>query len=109
TFTITGEDIWNHAPGVSLGNTVTGTGSLSVADPDGGELLVGPSDLNLPTLTGFDGHLIIGGIVNPGTPPLDGDETTTINTDNLTVSSSILSSGDITLLASNIFIEQDAV
>jgi hypothetical protein len=115
TFNITGDDVWNHAPDQSLGTTVIGDGALAVADPNLGDLIIGvdtsnPDNLLLPDLAAFEGHLIIGGTIEPGFPPLDGDETITINTDNMTVTpANIISAGDITLLASNIFIEGESL
>jgi hypothetical protein len=99
---VVGVDIWNHTPGDPLGSSVTGTGALMVPDAGGGDLTVGGGDLVLPTLTGFTGHLILGGTIDPPTVPFDANANIVINTDLLTVNDPIATGGDITLLASNI-------
>jgi hypothetical protein len=59
---------WNHTAGAKLTTgTVTGEGALTIPDTGAGNLDINGTDLNLPTLSGFEGHLIIGGSLDaPG-------------------------------------------
>ena len=113
---ISGDDIWNHVNGVSLGNAVTGNGSLSITNSDNpGDLEFGANGINLPTMTGFTGHLIIGGLFtdNPNFTGTDdpndvfsGNRNVTLNTATLDVNAPIITGGDITFLAQNINLTQ---
>jgi hypothetical protein len=107
---ITGDDTWNHFPGQTLtSGEVTGTGSLTVPDADSGELTIDATDLALPTLTGFTGNLILGGIIAPATLPLDGNTTAVvINTERLQVNEPILTGGNLVLLAQDIFLNSES-
>ncbi|MFQ5661317.1 MAG: hypothetical protein ACE5GZ_12910, partial [Gammaproteobacteria bacterium] len=102
TVTIAGNDTWNHAAGVSLGSTVTGAGSLTVPNAGLGDLVIDNTDLTLPAMNSYAGHLIIGGTIVPPTLPLDGNTNMTVNTDLLTMNAPIVTNGNITLIATNI-------
>ena len=108
-FTVTGEDLWLHVDSVRLGSSVVGDGSLTVSNEQGSsfDLTVSDAGLNLPDLTGFIGHLIIGGSLSPTTLPIDGDTEITINTQTLTVEDEIVTAGDVTLLATNIDLDNN--
>ena len=128
-------NFWYHRLGETLTtatNGVTGTGSLFIPDIDRGDLTIGTGDLILPDLTGFTGHLVIGGIINfltdpdvpyyvnptpePPTAPLP---TILVNTETLTVAGiippsgttatrpAIETGGPVTLLARNINLNND--
>ena len=123
-------NFWYHRSGeTSTIGSVTGSGSLFIPDINRGDLVIGtdlilPDDsLILPDLTGFTGHLVIGGIINPlAAPPSPyyvdpvggGLPTILVNTETLTVAGIIPTSGTtatrpaietggpVTLLARNI-------
>ncbi|NKB37752.1 MAG: filamentous hemagglutinin N-terminal domain-containing protein [Gammaproteobacteria bacterium] len=117
TIVVSGNDIWIHTAGVQLADSVTGNGSLTipnttgggliVSDASGNDLVVDSSDLNLPTLSGFNGHLIIGGLLLPPTLPISGDSQVNVNTDLLTINENIVTNGDLTLLGSNVDLNAD--
>ena len=109
TVNVTGDDTWNHATGISLGSAVIGNGTLTVPNAAGGDLAIGPTDLLLPDMTGFTGHLIAGGTITTPTLPLDGSKTVVVNTDILTVNSAIVlgTGGSVTLLGSNLDLNAD--
>jgi hypothetical protein len=115
--TIAGNDIWEHADGISLGSSITGAAdtSLRITNPSLGAITVGSTGLNLPTLTAFNGLLVIGGnmVDQTTTAPqfpqkngngnyLNGDTLIDVNTDVLRVDTAITSGGTITLIAQNI-------
>jgi hypothetical protein len=108
TYTATGNDTWNHTAGVRLATTVTGAGSLTIPDNAGGSLVIGAGDLVLPNLTGFSGHTVIGGTLTPGgVDPFYTATAITFNTVSLTVTDAISSGGSVTLLAGDIFLNND--
>ncbi len=114
---IEGNDIWYHNDGIPLGNSVTGTGTLTVPnstadtpiiDPAAGnDLVIDSTGLNLPDLTGFTGHIIIGGFLSPPNLPVDGDTRIQVNTDLLTLDENIVTNSDVTLLGSNVDLNAD--
>ncbi len=103
-FTIAGDDTWVHASGVPLGSAVVGGADTSLTAPGapGSDLTVGSLDLRLPTMTGFNGALIIGGTLTPPSLPVDGASAITVNTDLLTVSDPVITSGDVVLLGAEV-------
>ena len=108
---ISGNDTWHHINGQTLTTgAVTGTGTLTVPNEAGAPtaLTVGTDatrDLFLPNLIGFDGGLIIGGIMTPPTLPLNGGTTVTVNTSDLTVLDTIQTNGDISLFGFSLFLD----
>ena len=100
---------WNHTAGAKLTTgTVTGEGALTIPDLDAGTLGIDGADLVLPTLSGFSGHLIIGGSLDaPGIAPFYTADTITINTVKMTLASDITSGGEVTLLAGDIVLSAD--
>ncbi len=110
-FDIEGNDTWNYTDGISLGNTVTGTGALNVPNNaeaiEGNNLDVSPSGLNLPDLTNFRGHLILGGTLTPAILPVESESDIMVNTDQLTVNEDIVTGGDLTLLARKVDLGAD--
>ena len=108
TYTATGDDTWNHTAGVSLATAVVGTGSLTIPDAGKGTLDIGGGDLVLPNLTGFTGHTVIGGTLTPaGIDPFYLATDITFNTVTLTVIDAITSGGSVTLLAGDIFLNNN--
>jgi hypothetical protein len=109
--TITGNDIWHHVNGQTLATgAVTGSGTLTIPNETSAPsaLTVGTSnasDLFLPNLGGFTGGLIIGGTMDPPTLPFDGNTTIAVNTANLNINDTVLTSGDVSILAHNIFLD----
>ena len=109
---VAGTDIWNQVNGVTLGGAVTGAGNLSIPNSDTpGDLTIGTGagDLILPTLTGFTGHLLIGGNINTPDLPLDGNKTITVNTGLLTVNSNITTNSNISLLGQSVDLNANIV
>ena len=93
----------NHVNGVPLGGVVTGAGNLTIPNADTpSNLVIGDGGLILPTLTGFTGHLIIGGSIDTPDLPLDGNKTININTGLLTVNSNVITKSNITLMGQNV-------
>ncbi len=108
TYTASGSDTWNHIANVRLATAVVGTGSLTIPDAAGGTLEIGAGDLLLPNLTGFTGHTVIGGTLTPaGIDPYYTATDITVNTVSLTVTDAIISDGSVTLLAGDIFLNND--
>jgi len=101
-FTITGNDTWNHVDGVALGSSIIGAGNLTVPNAETGDLIISASGLNLPNLSGFTGHLIIGGTIDTPDLPFDSDKDIVVNTELLTLDSPIITDADATLLAQDI-------
>jgi hypothetical protein len=101
--TVDGTDIWNHINGVPIGGVVSGAGNLSIPNSDNpSDLTIGPGGLILPTLTGFTGHLLVGGNINTSDLPLDGTKTIDINTGLLRVDTDVTTNSNISLLAQNV-------
>ena len=121
--TIQGDDIWNHAAGLSLGNSIVGadTTSLRVPNTSGGNMIVDSTDLALPDITQYNGNLILGGslVDTSQTPNVPGKTATNnilnantsvdINTDTLLINSPspFTTSGDITLIGREVKIDTD--
>ena len=104
TVNITGNDTWNHAAGISLGSAIVGSGNLTAPDAGGGDLVIGPTDLTLPNMTGFTGHFIVGGTITTPDLPLDGTKTVVVNSDTVTLNSNVVlgNGGSFTMLGSNL-------
>ena len=106
--TLSGDNTWNRFAGTSLSNSVVGTGSLTVPDAGKSALVIGAGDLVLPTLTGFAGHTVIGGTLTPaGADPFYTATAVTFNSTSITVTDAISSGGSVTLLAGDIFLNND--
>ena len=103
------DNTWNHTAGATLTRgSVTGEGALTIPDTGGGTLGIDGADLVLPTLSGFSGHLIIGGSLDaPGIAPFYTADTITINTVTMDLTSDITSGGEVTLLAGDIILSAD--
>jgi len=106
-----GDDRWNFVATKSLASNLTGTGTLTIVRGGGGglqDMTVDATDLNLPvTMTGFTGHMIIGGVMTPPTLPFTGTTTVVLNADRLTVNTPVVTGGAVTLLAANIDLGAD--
>jgi hypothetical protein len=104
---VTTNNTWNHTTGQKLTTgSVTGTGSLTVPGTAATALTISSADLNLPTLTSFTGHLIVGGTVAGGVDPFY-TGVITVNTSTMTVTDAITSAGSVTLLAGEIFLNNN--
>ena len=99
--TVSGTDDWNYTQGVRLGTTVDGTGKLTVDNPaSGNDITISNTDLDLSTLTGFTGDLVIGGTTNA--VPITNATSITVNTQAINVDTAFTTAGSITLLAGDI-------
>ncbi|MBL1140580.1 MAG: hypothetical protein HND53_00945 [Proteobacteria bacterium] len=102
------DNTWNHTPGQTLTTgSVTGSGALTIPGSilltPGTNLTIGGGDLVLPTVTGFTGHLIIGGeLTTAGASPFTSAIAVQINVETLDVTTAINTGGELTLLAGNI-------
>ena len=98
--TIDGNATWNAVTGVPFTtSTVTGTGNLQI--PYVGNVIIG-TDLILSQFSGFSGHLIVGGSIEPIVGSMAGVNTINIDAVNMSLSSPLVTAGNITLLAHNI-------
>jgi len=63
---IDGNVVWFYPDGVSLGTSISGNGNVEFAAPSSGNpnVTIG-GNLLLPNLTGFFGHMVIGGTIIP--------------------------------------------
>jgi len=106
-------NVWDYTAGATLTTgQVTGGGGLLVAEPASGagsDLTIGPSDLDLPNVTGLTGPLVIGGSLEPLSLPLTGDQTVAVNTDRLTVASAFETGGGLALLGSNVALDASPI
>ena len=105
TVDVTGTDTWNHTAGVSLATTVTGGGSLTIPGTNDAILDIGTGAndlLVLPALTGFTGHLIIGGTLAPAGTDFLSATGIDINSTTINVNTAIDSGGSVTLLAGDL-------
>ncbi len=103
----TSDNIWNFNSGKTLTTMgrVTGTGILTIPSTSGTAITIGSSDLILPILTEFDGHLIIGGTLTPGATFLDSTGIV-VNSSAINVNTAINSRGSVTLLAGDLNLAQ---
>nr|NIN35931.1 hypothetical protein [Gammaproteobacteria bacterium]NIN62622.1 hypothetical protein [Gammaproteobacteria bacterium]NIO63159.1 hypothetical protein [Gammaproteobacteria bacterium]NIQ20260.1 hypothetical protein [Gammaproteobacteria bacterium]NIT06451.1 hypothetical protein [Gammaproteobacteria bacterium] len=92
---------WNHNPNQTLTTgTVSGGGVLTIPGPGlPNNLTVGPGDLVLPDLTGFSGHLLIGGTMTPLSTNIADATFIDVQTNILTVDSPIVTNANVTLLS----------
>ena len=119
---VNGNVLWFYPDGVSLGTSISGFGNLELAAPSSllptgtGSVTIG-GNLILPSLTGFGGHLVIGGsivpfvndmstiipVMDPPLVPPPFDNSVTILATTLTVNSplTLLPGGNLTLLATD--------
>ena len=115
TIAIGGNSIWNYTDGRSLGNSITGTGSLTVNPVSGGNDIIitnvntaAPDELILPTMGGFSGHLIIGGTLNNINLPVAQNATVvTPNASTITVNTPLSTGGGLTLLGGQLNVNQN--
>ncbi len=111
---------WNYTAGQSLtSGAVTGTGALQISGTAGAAVTINAADLNLPTLTGFTGHLVIGGqVLDGGTggttpqllydPVIDAAGEIVITANTITVDAAgVNAGGTISFLAGDIFLNGD--
>ncbi len=103
------DNTWNHTEGGTLTKgSVTGDGALTIPDLNAGSLGINETDLDLPTMNNFTGHLIIGGSLAPaGTSPFYNAETIVINTVSMNITNDIVSGGEITIFAGDIILSAD--
>ncbi|MEM6998884.1 MAG: hypothetical protein AAF419_03480, partial [Pseudomonadota bacterium] len=109
-------NFWAFTPGSTLTTgTVTGAGALTIPGTGGADLTIGTAatDLILPDVSGFTGHLIIGGELGTNGPPGPPDNgnapdnlvsaaSIRVNVNTLDVASAIDTDGVLTLLAGDI-------
>ena len=107
---VVGNDVWNHVNGVPLGGVVRGEGNLTIPNAvTPSDLVIGAGGLILPTLTGFTGHLIIGGSIDTPDLPLDGNKIVNVNTGLLTVNSNVTTGSNITLMGQNVDLDANII
>ncbi|WP_108123926.1 filamentous hemagglutinin N-terminal domain-containing protein [Saccharospirillum mangrovi] len=104
-----GDNRWHYTAGKKLTQgQVTGSGTLFIPRRDNGtsgNMSVSNSDLFLPSLTSFVGNLFIGGVITPGTLPLNANfSSIAINANQLTLNNVIETGGNLVLLASEIIL-----
>jgi len=110
---ISGDATWTFVNGTPISNSITGDGTLTI--PNGGAVVVGPGGLILPDMAapvpgGFTGHLIIGGAITDPTPTPDSmadADVIVVNATSLTVNSAIITGGNLTILAGDIFLNNN--
>ncbi len=98
---------------VDLPGNVTGTGNLQIDVPDGAEIVIddagGPGAIRGNIFGSFAGNLVIGGsmLFDPADEPGIEAELLTLHAGSITVGDPLISNGNITLLAGDIFLDAD--
>jgi filamentous hemagglutinin family protein len=92
---------------------VGGTGNLTIDPTPGTDIAIdladGPGHIAAGAFVGLQGHLIIGGVLDPLAPPAVGAQAVAIDADTLSVNAEFFAPGPITLLASNINLNANLV
>ncbi len=91
---------------LAFNGQVDGAGSLTLNPTLGRDLVfdgaAGAGHYNPAAFANYRGHLIVGGVLDPTTPPAEEAEVVAINANRITVAEALRSLGSVTLLASNI-------
>ncbi len=105
---VTGNATWNQGTSTQLTSGVvkstTGTGNVQI--PVAGVVTIGGS-IDLSAFSGFTGHLIVGGSIDPIGPTMTTGPEVTITATDLSLNAPLVTAGNITLLGNNIDITDD--